>query len=73
MMHTFQAVCSSIMDMFKAVCDQIWMPISQDKLVGPVQIIEFLGLTLDLILMVVCVPEYKLGDILTVIVKLIKK
>ena len=44
------------------------MPISPDKSVGPVQVTEFLGLTLDTNLMVTHIPLGKLQDILYIIV-----
>ena len=46
-------MCSNIMISFKQVCDEIGMPISPEKAVRPVQVIQFLGLTIDTILMVV--------------------
>ena len=49
------------------------MPISLDKSVGPVQVIEFLGLTIDLVLMVVRVPQDKLQDISSILITMIKK
>ena len=48
------------MNTFKQVCHKIGMPFSPDKSVGPVQVIEFLGLTIDSVLMVVWVPQDKL-------------
>ena len=41
---------------FKQVCDEVGMPISPDKSVGPVQIIQFLGLTIDTVHMVIQIP-----------------
>ena len=46
-------VCSDIIISFKQVCNEIWVPISPDKAVGPVQEIQFLGLSIDTILMVI--------------------
>ena len=46
-------VCGNIMSSFKQVCEEIGMPVSPEKAVGPVQVIQFLGLTIDTILMVV--------------------
>ena len=60
------------MSTFK-VCDEIGMPISPDKSVGPVQIIQFLGLTIDTVGMVIKIPEDKKKDILQAIQKMIKK
>ena len=54
--------CSYIVGTFKQVSHEIGMPISPEKLVGPVQVIEFMGLTIDLVLMVVREPDDKLQD-----------
>ena len=59
MVHKLAYVCSNIMTSFKQVCDEIGMPISSDKAVGPMQVIQFLGLTIDTILMVIKVPGDK--------------
>ena len=58
---------------FKEVCDEIRMPISPDKAVGPVQVIQILGLTIDTILMVITVPEDKRANILKILTKMIWK
>ena len=58
---------------FKQVCDEIGMPISPDKAVGLVQVIQFLGLTINTILMVIKVPEDKRADILKILTKMIHK
>ena len=49
------------------------MPISPDKAVGPVQVIQFLALTIDTILMVIKVPEDKQSNILKILTKMIHK
>ena len=51
--HRLNMVCSNIMSVFKLICTQIGMPVSPDKLEGPTQVIEFFGLTIDTIQMVV--------------------
>ena len=61
------------MDTFKQVCHEIGMPISLDKSVGPVQVIEFLGLTIDSVLMVVRVLQDKFQDISSILITMIKK
>ena len=73
MIHKLSNVCGAIMGTFKQVCDDIGMPISPDKSVGPVQFIKFLDLTLDSILMVVQIPLDKLEDIQGIIIKMAKK
>ena len=66
-------LCGYIMGMFKQVSHEIGMPISLDKSVGPVQVIEFLGLTIDSMLMVIWVPQDKLQDISSILITMIKK
>ena len=62
MVHRLNMVCSNIMSVFKLVCNQIGMSVSPDKSEGPTQIIEFLGLTIDTIQMVVRIPKEKIQD-----------
>ena len=73
MVQKLAYVCSNIMVSFKQVCDEIRMPISPDKAVGPIQVIQFLGLTIDTILIVIKVPEDKRVDILKILTKMIQK
>ena len=49
-------ICGNIMGSFKQVCKETDMPVSPEKAVGPVQVIQFLGLTNDTFLMVIKVP-----------------
>ena len=49
------------------------MPILPDKLEGPTQIIEFLGLTIDTIEMVVRIPKDKMQDIMVILITMIRK
>ena len=55
------------MNSFIQVCKKIDMLVSPEKSVGPVQIIQFLGLTIDTTLMVIRVPEDKRADILKIL------
>ena len=73
MMHRLSMVCSNIMSVFKLVCDQIGMPVSPDKSEGPMQIIEFLGLTIDTIQMVVRSLKDKMQDITLILITIIRK
>ena len=73
MVHKLAYVCSSIMASFKEVCKEIGMPVSPAKAVGPVQVIQFLGLTIDVVWMVIKVPEDKRADILKILTKIIQK
>ena len=71
--HRLNMVCSNIMSVFKLVCDQIGMPVSPDKSEGPTQIIEFLGLTIDTIQMVVRILKDKMQDITLILITIIRK
>ena len=71
--HRLNIVCSNIMSVFKLVCDQIGMPVSPDKSEGPTQIIEFLGLTIDSIQMVVRILKEKMQDITLILITIIWK
>ena len=66
-------VRSSIMSVFKLVCDQIGMLVSLDKLEGPTQVTEFLGLTIDTIQIVVQIPKDKMQDISFILITMIRK
>ena len=71
--HKLYYVCQNIMVTFHQVCDEIGMPVSPEKAVGPVKVIQFLGLMIDTILMVIQVPEDKRADILQIIMKIVHK
>ena len=60
------------MSNFKQVCNEIGMPVSPEKAVRPVQVIQFLSLTIDTILMVIKVLEDKRADILKILTKMKK-
>ena len=66
-------VCSSIIASFKEGCKEIGMPVSPEKAVGLVQVIQFLGLTIDTVWMVVRVPEDKRADIFKILTKIIQR
>ena len=55
------------------MCDQIGMPVSPDKSKGPTQIIEFLGLIIDIIQMVVRILNEKIQDITVFLITIIQK
>ena len=69
--HRLNLVCSNIMAVFKLVCAQIGMLISPDKSERPTQIIEFLGLTIDMIQMVIRIPKDKMQDITLILITVI--
>ena len=55
------------------MCNQIGMPVSPDKYEGPTQIIEFLGLTIDTIQMVVRILKDKMQYITLIFITIIRK
>ena len=61
------------MGSFKQVCQEIGMPVSPEKAEGPVQVIQFLGLTIDTVLMVIKVMDDKRADILKILTKMVWK
>ena len=71
--HRLNMVCSNIIAVFKLVCDQIGMRMSPDKSEGQTQVIEFLGLTIDTIQMVVKIPKDKMQDITLILISIIRK
>ena len=71
--HKLAYVCSNIMGSFKQVCQEIGIPVTPEKAVGPVQVIQFLGLTIDTILMVIKVLDDKRADILKILTKMVQK
>ena len=65
-------VCRQAMDVLKEVCKEINIPIAPEKSQGPVTLVEFLELTLDIDFMVVRVPLDKLRDRSNLLCKMIK-
>ena len=56
----FSNGCSTLMNTFMNVCDELGVPIAENKTVGPSNIITFLGFIIDTVLMMVRIPEEKL-------------
>ena len=71
--HRLESVCGNIRQVFKLVCKQIGMPISPDKSEGPSQVIEFLGLTINIVHVVVRIPKVKMQDITLILITMIHK
>ena len=61
------------MSVFKLVCDQIGIPLSPEKSEGPMQVIEFLGLMIDTIEMVMRIHRDKMQDITLILITIIRK
>ena len=52
-------VCNRLMDIFSVVCDRLNVPIAITKTVGPTTVLEYLGLTIDTVNMLVKKPDDK--------------
>ena len=65
MVHASSAMCAYYMSKLQDICDFIGAPLSPDKMVGPVQSINFLGLTLNFLKQVVQIPLEKLQKAIT--------
>ena len=70
--HILQQVCDSIMQTIHDTCSEVGVLMSPTKRVYATQIIEFLGLLIDTLLMIVRVPTDKQRDILQHIVNILK-
>ena len=57
------SACKHLVGCFETICAHFGIPLSKDKSVGPVTVIEFLGLEIDSVKQQVRVPERKLGPI----------
>ena len=52
-------VCNRLMNHFSVVCDRLNVPIAITKTVGPTTVLEYLGLTIDTVNMLVKKPDDK--------------
>ena len=62
--HKHFIVCLRAGQAVKQVAQEIGLPLAEDKFFGPAQVLEFLGLTIDSIRMVVAIPSDKATSIL---------
>ena len=60
MVHASYSMCTYYMAKLQDICDFIGAPLSPDKIQGPIQIINFLGLTLNFLKQVVQIPLEKI-------------
>ena len=56
--------CSNNIDLIKRVFDLLGVPLASDKVIGPLQIITYLGIEIDSINSVIRLPKDKLDDLL---------
>ena len=69
----FSNDCSTLMNTFMDVCDELGVPIAENKTVGPSNIITFLGFIIDTVLMMVRIPEEKLQKLRNLLQPLLYK
>jgi hypothetical protein len=69
----FSNGCSTLMNTFMNVCDELGVPIAENKTVGPSNIITFLGFIIDTVLMMVRIPEEKLQKLRNLLQPLLYK
>ena len=62
MVHASSTMCAYYMSKLQDICDFIGAPLSPDKMVGPMQIINFLDLTFNFIKQVVQIPLEKVQN-----------
>ena len=70
--HICEKIVKWYMDKMSEICNFIGAPLSLEKTEGPVQIISFLGLLINLIKQTVCVPAAKLQKAVTLIDSLVE-
>ena len=62
--HKHFIVCLKAGQAVREVAQEVGLPLAEDKFFGPSQVLEFLGLTIDSIRMVVAIPQDKAASIL---------
>jgi hypothetical protein len=57
------SVCKTLLDLFYSVCNALGVPIAHEKTVEPTEILEFLGLEFNTILMQIKIPDDKVHEL----------
>jgi len=65
--------CEKLMLKFESICSDIGVPIANEKTEGPSTVIEYLGLTIDTINMLIKIPDKKIKELLIGIETLLSK
>ena len=55
--------CWQLMDHFRIICEDLGVPLAEDKTIGPSSILTFLGLEIDTLEMVIRIPQCKLSEV----------
>ena len=63
-MSIFKDQCKLILDEFSCLCQELAVPVPEERTVGPVTCITYLGYELDSELMEIRIPQDKIVDIL---------
>lgn len=65
--------CEKLMLKFESICSDIGVPIANKKTEGPSTVIEYLGLTIDTINMLIKIPDKQIKELLIGIETLLSK
>ena len=68
-----KAICDNQLEVFLKVCERIKFPVSMEKTFWSNQYMTFLGLLIDTINQIICIPEEKIEKAKVMIVKLLNK
>ena len=63
--------CEQLMFQYDQICKSLGVPLANEKTEGPTTLIEYLGLTIDTVNMVVKIPLKKVEELLNRIIKLL--
>ena len=65
--------CQNDLDLFLLICKEIGVPIADDKLCGPTNVLTYLGIEIDTVNMQVRLPEEKFNKIMVLVKQWVKK
>ena len=65
--------CQNDLDIFLLICKEIGVPIADDKLCGPTNVLTYLGIEIDTVNMQVRLPEEKFNKIMVLVKQWVKK
>ena len=55
--------CQILVDTFSSLCDEVGVPIAENKSVGPTTVLVFLGLEIDSIAMTIRIPLHRIDEL----------
>ncbi|CAC5400947.1 unnamed protein product [Mytilus coruscus] len=65
--------CGILMEAFSKVCNELGVPIAENKTIGPATVIPFLGFVIDTVRMMVVIPQEKLEKLQSELCSLLHK